>query len=152
MSTVKRLKQYLDYKGITNQNYEIEVGFSNGAFGTQLRNDKNIGSDKLENTLKSFPDLSAEWLLTGVGKMIKEDTSLQDSKLILREPESNYSTNTFSNHNDLANYIMDNEEELMKNKRFSTWHKGIIQEGRIAELRDFINSGTKKAATAASGK
>ena len=71
MNTLKRIKQYIDYKGITNQNFEKQVGFSNGAFASQLKNNRTIGVDKLENILIAFPELNPEWLLTGNGEMIK---------------------------------------------------------------------------------
>ena len=71
MNTLKRIKQYIDYKGITNQNFEKLIGFSNGAFASQLKNNRTIGVDKLENILIAFPELNPEWLLTGNGEMIK---------------------------------------------------------------------------------
>ena len=54
MNTLKRIKQYIDYKGITNQNFEKLIGFSNGAFASQLKNNRTIGVDKLENILIKF--------------------------------------------------------------------------------------------------
>lgn len=77
MSIVKRIKEYLDFKGITNQKFEIEVGYSNGAFGTQLKNDKSIGSDKLENILNAYSDINPEWLLTGKGSMLKLESNVK---------------------------------------------------------------------------
>lgn len=71
MNTLKRIKQYIDYKGITNQNFEKQIGFSNGAFASQLKNNRTIGVDKLENILIAFPELNPEWLLTGNGEVIK---------------------------------------------------------------------------------
>ncbi|WP_299526975.1 hypothetical protein [Winogradskyella sp.] len=73
MSSVQRIKKYLDFKGITIQNYESSVGYSNGAFGSQIRNNGKIGSDKLEKTLSLYTDLSAEWVLLGKGEMLNDD-------------------------------------------------------------------------------
>ncbi|WP_394760315.1 hypothetical protein [Flavobacterium sp.] len=67
-----RIKQYIDFKGITNQNFEKKIGYSNGAFATQLKNKGTIGSDKLENILIEFEDINPEWLLTGKGDMLRE--------------------------------------------------------------------------------
>src|SRR5690606_37375709 len=83
-SVLQRLKQYVDYKGLTIQKFEKVVGFSNGAFATQLKKDKSIGSDKLENILINYPELNPEWVLTGKGYMIKAynqnnaDTTVSD--------------------------------------------------------------------------
>jgi hypothetical protein len=73
MGTLKRIKQYIDYKGITNQKFEKEVGFSNGAFSSQLKKNKTIGVDKLENILTSYTEINPEWLLTGEGAMLKKN-------------------------------------------------------------------------------
>lgn len=84
MSVVKRVKEYIDFKGITNQKFEIEIGYSNGAFGTQLKNNKTIGSDKLENILNNYKDINPEWLLTGKGSMLKTEKDL-----VIAAPVSN---------------------------------------------------------------
>jgi phage repressor protein C with HTH and peptisase S24 domain len=75
MGTLERIKQYIDLKGITNQNFEKKVGFSNGAFASQLKNKRTIGVDKLENILIEFADINTEWLLTGKGSMLKDNLS-----------------------------------------------------------------------------
>ena len=86
MNTLKRIKQYIDYKGITNQNFEKLIGFSNGAFASQLKNNRTIGVDKLENILIAFPELNPEWLLTGNGEMIKT----KSLKNVLKKNEDIY--------------------------------------------------------------
>lgn len=69
-----RIKQYLDSKEISIRAFELRCGFSNGSFASQLKNGKAIGSDRLENILNAFPDINIEWLFTGKGNMIKNDT------------------------------------------------------------------------------
>jgi len=70
-SPLKRIKEYIDFKGITVSAFEKSVGFSNGLFGGQLKRNKTIGIDKLENILKTYPDLNADWVLTGRGNMLR---------------------------------------------------------------------------------
>jgi hypothetical protein len=70
-NTVVRLKKFIDIKGISIHSFEKKVGFSNGAFATPLKNNKTIGVDKVENILRIFPDINAEWLLTGDGEMLR---------------------------------------------------------------------------------
>lgn len=94
MGTLQRIKEYIDYKGVTNQKFEKEIGFSNGAFASQLKNNRTIGVDKLENILIKYPEINPEWLLTGNGSMIKGakgyeiDTTLHIPKI--SEPNSHY--------------------------------------------------------------
>lgn len=66
-----RLKEYIDYKGITISAFEKSTGMSNASFGKQLKQKKAIGTDRLENIINTYPDISAEWLLTGEGPMLK---------------------------------------------------------------------------------
>lgn len=72
-NTLKRIKQYLDSKDIRVSVFEREIGFSNGSFASQLKNDKTIGVDKLEKILRTYTDINGDWLLTGNGNMLKED-------------------------------------------------------------------------------
>lgn len=72
-NTVSRIKEFIDFKGLSVRKFEETVGFSNGAFATQYKNNKSIGSDKIENILCSFPELNTEWLLTGNGEMLKSE-------------------------------------------------------------------------------
>lgn len=83
-NTLNRIKYYLDYKGIKVSAFEKEVGMSNGSFASQLKNNKTIGVDKLENILKRFPDLNPDWILTGNGDMLKLDV-LSDDKVVYQK-------------------------------------------------------------------
>ena len=69
-----RIKQYIDHKGISVAAFERSIGMSNASFGKSLKNGGAIGSDKLENILNIYPDLSPTWLMTGMGEMIISTT------------------------------------------------------------------------------
>lgn len=70
---LERIKEYIDCKGITVAAFERSIGMSNASFGKSLKNRGAIGSDKIENILSVYTDLSSEWLLTGTGNMLKSD-------------------------------------------------------------------------------
>ena len=70
---LERIKEYIDCKGITVAAFERSIGMSNASFGKSLKNRGAIGSDKIENILSMYTDLSSEWLLTGTGNMLKSD-------------------------------------------------------------------------------
>lgn len=74
-----RIKLYIDTKGISIAAFEKSVGMSNASFSKSLKNNGAIGTDKLENILNIYSDISPEWLLTGQGDMLKEETSLSVS-------------------------------------------------------------------------
>lgn len=78
---LNRLKKYIDYKGISVSAFEKSIGMSNASFGKSLKNGGSIGGDKLEKILSVYPDINAEWLLTGGGEMLKSTTKMNISHI-----------------------------------------------------------------------
>ncbi|MCD9575470.1 S24 family peptidase [Flavobacterium soyae] len=71
MGSTERIREYLDYKGITKYKFCNDLGFSNKF----LDNSSNMGTDKACKILHHYPEINSEWLLTGNGAMIKEDNT-----------------------------------------------------------------------------
>ena len=69
---LERIKEYIDYKGIAVSAFEKSIGMSNASFGKSLKNGGAIGTDKLENILKTYPDISPLWLVCGIGNMLTD--------------------------------------------------------------------------------
>ena len=69
---LERIKEYIDYKGIAVSAFEKSIGMSNASFGKSLKNGGAIGTDKLENILRTYPDLSPLWLVCGIGNMLTD--------------------------------------------------------------------------------
>src|SRR5690606_10998212 len=84
-TTLKRIKEYIDFKGIRISTFEKSIGISNGSFGGQFKKNKTKGVDKLESILRLYPDLSAEWVLTGNGAMLKDTESYEQTIESLRK-------------------------------------------------------------------
>jgi phage repressor protein C with HTH and peptisase S24 domain len=77
-TTLQRIKQYIDFKGLRISSFEKEVGMSNGSFASQLKNNKTIGVDKLENILNKYPEINPIWILTGKGEMTLRTTFFEN--------------------------------------------------------------------------
>lgn len=77
---LERIKQYIDYKSISVAAFEKSIGMSNASFGKCLKKGGAIGTDKLENILSVYPDISPNWLLTGNGDMLRNTTELTPTK------------------------------------------------------------------------
>ena len=95
-NTLKRIKQYIDLKGIKVSVFEREIGMSNGSFASQLKNDKTIGVDKLEKILRVYTDINIAWLLTGKGNILKVD--------VLNETQAPYNKTDSENPEEAVNY------------------------------------------------
>ena len=83
MGATKRVLQFIEYKGITKYKFCKDLGFSNKF----LDNSSNMGTDNACKILHYFPELSAEWLITGNGEMLrnemkKEVVNANDSDLV----------------------------------------------------------------------
>ena len=70
---LERIKQYIDFKGISIAAFERSIGMANASFGKSLKNQGAIGTDKLENILTVYPDISPMWLLKGIGEMLLQN-------------------------------------------------------------------------------
>lgn len=80
MTTIERLFQYFDYKGIKYTPVERELGLSNGYLGKMRARGASIGSEIIEKIVLNYPDINPEWLLTGAGQMIRNSEPLAGSE------------------------------------------------------------------------
>ena len=71
IKTIDRLMQFIKYSGLSARQFDLSIGASNGYTLRMSKNRASIGSDVIENILKTYPDLNVAWLLTGEGPMLK---------------------------------------------------------------------------------
>jgi hypothetical protein len=64
----KRLDRIVRELGLTGRAFERECGLANGSFSS-IRD--GVGADKLNKILTRYPQISADWLIGGVGEMFK---------------------------------------------------------------------------------
>lgn len=64
----QKIIQYLDFKDISKNKFYKETSFSNGF----LDSGSSFSVENLRIILDKYRDLNPEWLLTGVGEMIKK--------------------------------------------------------------------------------
>lgn len=78
-----RLSEFIAYLGLNNSTFEKKCGLSNG----YIRNFKgNLGTQKLEDILKAFPQLNKDWLLFGKGSMLV-DSENQPNDSATEQPQ-----------------------------------------------------------------
>lgn len=92
MTIKEKILSYLDIKGIKRNEFFESLGIAPSNFKGAAKASE-LGGDKIAKILTCCPDLSADWLLTGEGTMLKtkclatlppasniEDTYRNDSK------------------------------------------------------------------------
>lgn len=67
MGVKERILQFINYKGITIQTFELSTGLSNGAVSKMGDGTRRSTLEKISNY---YPELNTNWLLTGVGEML----------------------------------------------------------------------------------
>lgn len=65
-----RLLQFIRHQGISIKSFEMQCGLSNG-YVSSMR--IGIGSEKLEEILRQYPQLNRKWLLYGEGDMLSDE-------------------------------------------------------------------------------
>lgn len=71
MNIRERILTYLETKGISKYAFYKQINVSNGF----LDKAGTIGADKCEIISYQYPELNLEWLITGQGEMLKDNTS-----------------------------------------------------------------------------
>ena len=80
MKPIERLDIFIKYCKLSISGFEKKVGLSNNSLQTAIKRRSNLKDETLNTILNNFPQLNAQWLLTGDGKMLngdlKEETTL----------------------------------------------------------------------------
>lgn len=78
---ISRLTKFMEAIGVNDNQFTIAVGLSNGLIGKAKAKGKTLSLSNIEKILCTYPQLSAEWLMRGVGKMIiEEDSKIAENK------------------------------------------------------------------------
>jgi len=123
---VERVYQFIEHKGISAYEFSNNCGLSRGYLVTLKKKSSSIGGDKINDILEAYPEMSALWLVTGKGSMLKDYDTIQQINL-LKEPEARYGNNKEcmealemckSNIEDLRYTIISQKEQitLLKNE------------------------------------
>lgn len=127
MNIIERIKEYLDFKGISKYRFYQDTGFSNGF----LDKNSNIGSDKCERIIYQYSDVNPEWLLTGCGSMIRIDQSQSAVEPSLAA--------TDSLGGEAAAYYRMYKEEREENKKLTAKMFQMVEEiSRLKRDNDFL--------------
>lgn len=65
MTEKDKIKQYLDFKGISKNSFYVNTGLSVGF----LDSGKSLGADKVRIIINTYPDINLDWLILDKGEM-----------------------------------------------------------------------------------
>ena len=65
----QRVKCVLEDKSISVNALSKQINVAQATLNPQLRKDRTLAANIVEKILEVFPDMSAEWLMRGVGTM-----------------------------------------------------------------------------------
>ncbi len=100
---LERLKEYIDYKGISISAFEKSIGMANASFGKSLKNKGAIGTDKLENILNTYPDISPSWILNGEGDMLRVESDTNTATVSYESGVPYYDVDFIGGFNNIFN-------------------------------------------------
>lgn len=79
MTEKARIKQFLEYKGISKNKFYVQTGLSVGF----LDNGNSLVVDKLKKIFNTYPEINIEWVITGEGSMIKTKQTTTSNAALL---------------------------------------------------------------------
>lgn len=67
-----RLKQVIDFQGISIRQFEKSIGASNAYFSS-IKDD--ISTKYIRNIMRVYPNISIEWIISGEGNMLRSGSA-----------------------------------------------------------------------------
>lgn len=90
MTNIKQRVLYIsEYKAIKKDKFFKDLGFSYANF-KGIQKESALSSNSVDKILSKYPDVSAEWLVTGKGEMIKKEDDEEKIIEIESNPKDQY--------------------------------------------------------------
>lgn len=71
---VERIEQIIEYLKISVRSFEQQIGASNGLIRKAISNKSDIQSKWISRIVENYPQFNIEWLITGNGDMLKNES------------------------------------------------------------------------------
>lgn len=82
MDILQRLKDTLQYSGLSVRAFSIKCGISQPTLDKQIKGLRAVSIETIMSVLYAFPELSSEWLMRGNGPMLKsEDNNIENERV-----------------------------------------------------------------------
>lgn len=141
MGIKERILLFIEAEGITKAEFERRSQLSNG----YINNIKgSVGTEKIENILKAFPDLNREWLMSGTGQMKKSiqniiqqgDNNINNSGIIKNSTIDNRSY--YSDSPDVLRAEIDKLDRIISEKEERIKEKDAQIKEKDAQIKTLL--------------
>lgn len=82
----QRVKCVLEDKSISVNALSKQISVAQATLNPQLRGDRTLAANIVAKILEAFPDVSAEWLMRGVGTMYSNQDADDSSYMVAETP------------------------------------------------------------------
>lgn len=82
----QRVKLVLEDKSISVNALSKQINVAQATLNPQLRGDRTLAANIVEKILTAFPDVSAEWLMRGIGTMYSNQDADDSSYMVAGTP------------------------------------------------------------------
>lgn len=82
----QRVKLVLENKSISVNALSKRINVAQATLNPQLRGDRTLAANIVEKILTAFPDVSAEWLMRGIGTMYSNQDADDSSYMVAETP------------------------------------------------------------------
>lgn len=128
----QRIMLILDNKQVSVNALSKLVGMSQTTLNTQLKGERALSANVVAKVLSVFPDVSAEWVIRGVGTMYHKEGDTDDvSYMVAEEPK-----------HDIIHEVMSEQES----QDDSVWKAKYEElEKRYDQLLSILGGGMRQA-------
>lgn len=128
----QRVKLVLEDKSISVNALSKQINVAQATLNPQLRGDRTLAANIVAKILDAFPDVSAEWLMRGVGTMYSNQDADDSSYMVAEEPK-----------HDIINEVMPEQESQQDDSVWKTKYEEL--EKRYDQLLSVLGGGMSKA-------
>ena len=82
---IERIKAIMNHYNLSVNAFSAKIGANQVTINQQMNVDRKVSLDTILKIVNSFDLISAQWLLTGKGEMLKSSSSKEESAPITNE-------------------------------------------------------------------
>lgn len=137
---VERFKELINIKSTSILDFSKQIGVAQTTLNSQLYSTRGVSINVIMLTLDVFPDISAEWLLRGVGDMYKHS-----------EASTNTEYSTEDEHEEETEKDKFYQDIILTYQEMAKEHRKRIEylEAELAKIAPFAGEDKKKESKSA---